>query len=147
VAYPTPEDTVTPKRRHHGFLSGCLIVVIVAALLAGGGIYYTARNLFREMQNDPNVTEIAETMRRDAAVMSQIGGKFQIMETERSTFPLPKGGFATTYRLTLVGPHGEFRVDARYEPTAKGKKLVSLTLTDQAGNVRHPHPGPAGTAI
>jgi hypothetical protein len=147
VTYPIPEETVTPGRRRGGWLWGCLGVVIIAIVLAGGGVYYTAKHLFREMQNDPKVAAIADIVRGDAEAMAKIGGDFQVMEIERKVFPLPKSGFATTYRLTLAGPRGLFVVEARFEPAAKGQKMTSLTLTDPEGGVYRPRAGPSGTAI
>jgi hypothetical protein len=130
------QEQEMPPRRHSGCLWGCLGTLGLLLLLAGGGIGYTAYTLYREMQGDPQLAMILETVRNDGRATAVIGGDFHVMQVERLTFSLPKGrGFATTYKILLIGAGGESMVNVRLDAWRKEKAIVSLTVTGNDGRV------------
>jgi hypothetical protein len=139
------QEPEIPPRRRNGCLWGCLGALGVVLLLAGGGIGYTAYTLYRELQGDSHLSVILEMVRQDGRAADVIGSDFHVMQVERLTFQLPDGrGFATTYKITVIGAGGESVVDARLENGRKDKVIVSLTVTGMDGRTVRLIPKPKG---
>lgn len=130
---PEAEDAPPPRRSH--LLRGCLVTFAILIILAGVGVFYTARMLYREIERDPQLMAAVEAVRTNASAMAEIGGDFLVMETERTASPQPGGKEATiSYKLVLVGPRGESRVDVQIEPVKNGKR-TSIKITGPSGGI------------
>lgn len=139
----TETEAPAPPRRRR-WLRRFLVVLAFAVVLAGIGIFYIAQMLYRDMANDPQVTAAVAAVHADASAMAALGGSFKVMEHEKITSPLPNGkGHITTYRIVLIGPRGEGRVDVRIAPSKEGERTV-MTLTGPTGGVVTLHPPTAG---
>lgn len=136
MSQPEADDTPKPARRRPGCLWGCLGVFLLVVVLAAGGIWFTAWKVYREFQNDTQLTAILDAVRSNPRAEAILGRDFRVMEIERHTFPMPKGkGHAQTYRLVLIGGGGESQVDVRLEPSKSGMSIVMMQLTAPNGQV------------
>jgi hypothetical protein len=133
--YPSAADhPEIPPRRRHGCLWGCLGVLAIFLLLGGGGGGYTAWRLYKTMQSDPQLTAILDQVHADPRAADILGGDFEVMQSEKLTFPLPGSHkFATTYKVVVIGGYGQCQVDVRLEGPQNDGKIVLLTVTGADG--------------